>query len=84
MLAAVEQVRGGQSLRRVAAALGLNFKTLANYCKKYNPPQERANVSNEATRKPEEEEDSTDFERGHFSRFGYAKLKTVSSTLLYL
>lgn len=36
MMVAVEKVRNGQSIRTVAAGFGVNFKTLANYCKTYN------------------------------------------------
>lgn len=52
MKMAVEEVRSGQSLRKAAAAaFGFNFKTVANYCKKYrpNPLEERASVRNETS-----------------------------------
>lgn len=42
--AAVLAVKGGRSLRGAAADFGLNFKTLANYCKKMNPVLESMTV----------------------------------------
>lgn len=113
MKMAVEEVKKGQSLRKVAEAFGFNFKTLANYCKKYQQtevPNDIQNVATatvvqrlepEATLEVAEEtadmvtpEPRVEEKRGpdavpipnvdvqlqtcHWSRFGYAKARSVS------
>lgn len=42
MKMAMQETRSGQSLRKFAAAYGFNFKSFANYCKKFNPSVENA------------------------------------------
>lgn len=94
MKTAVEEVKSGKSLRKVAVAHNINFKTLANYCKKLKLAEVAAEVAVKVPPRPDEVDEelgpnaltisdvSGQLGANPWARFGYAKARSVSYTLL--